>query len=307
MIIYKKILFSGKGGTAGIRKPVYTEKHMNNELVLKLENSNPDAARTVAVKRSCTSLVLHRHDYFEVELILSGKVKHTLNGRDYILKCGDFCVLTPSDFHEIGVLETSQIYNVSFDTSAVPAEFAMRIFESDDRVFSPHDEDFDTLCLLAELLCVHNAPNNISDEKYSALLLEAFTNRLGRLIYPSQNTRDYGTESEIQKSVVYLHTHFRDNPTLAELASICHLSPGYFSSLFKSITGKNVSEYLTELRIDYAKRLLIATNLSVTDICFSCGYGSVSNFMKAFKCCAGISPLCFRKSKKSISSAEKQL
>lgn len=278
---------------------------MDNELVLKLAHGNSDAVRAVASKRHCMSLVLHRHDYFEVELVLSGRVKHTLNGADYILKSGDFCVLTPADFHEINVLEESRIYNVSFDTSAVSAEFAMRIFESADRVFTPQDGDFQTLCLIAELLCMHNTANGAQDEKYSAILLEAFTNRLGRLVYPSQNLQDYGVKSEIRKSVVYLHTHFRDNPPLALLASISHLSPGYFSSLFKSITGKNVSEYLTDLRIDYAKRLLLATNLSVTDICFSCGYGSVSNFMKAFKNCTGISPLCFRKNQKSISETQK--
>jgi len=271
-----------------------------SELVLHLKNGKPNSFWIDAVRKDCMSLVLHRHDYFETELILSGKVKHTLNGKDYILEKGDVCLLTPADFHEIEVIENAQIYNVSFDTSAVPSEFAMRVFESTQRVFTPFEDDFSTLCLISELLCGLFPTGTNFDEKYAALLLGAFTNRLGRLIYPSQSIQNYGAQSEIQESVVYLHTHFRDNPSLALLASVCHLSAGYFSSRFKSITGKNVSQYLTELRIDYAKRLLLATNLSVTDICFSCGYGSLSNFMKAFKNCAGISPLCFRKGEKNV-------
>lgn len=271
-----------------------------SELVLNLKNGKPNSFWIDAVRKDCMSLVLHRHDYFETELILSGKVKHTLNGKDYILEKGDVCLLTPADFHEIEVIENAQIYNVSFDTSAVPSEFAMRVFESTQRVFTPFEDGFSTLCLISELLCGLFPTGTNFDEKYAALLLGAFTNRLGRLIYPSQSIQNYGAQSEIQESVVYLHTHFRDNPSLALLASVCHLSAGYFSSRFKSITGKNVSQYLTELRIDYAKRLLLATNLSVTDICFSCGYGSLSNFMKAFKNCAGISPLCFRKGEKNV-------
>ncbi len=276
-----------------------------SELVLHKKNGKPNAFWLDAVKKDCMSLVLHRHDYFETELILSGKVKHTLNGKDYILEKGDVCLLTPADFHEIEVIEKAEIYNVSFDTLSVPSDFAMHVFESTQRVFTPFEKDFSTLCLLSELLCGLFPMEVNFDEKYASLLLEAFTNRLGRLIYPSQNIQNYGAQSEIQKSVVYLHTHFRDNPSLALLASVCHLSPGYFSSLFKSITGKNVSQYLTELRIDYAKRLLLATNLSVTDICFSCGYGSLSNFMKAFKNCAGISPLCFRKNEKKAAETSK--
>lgn len=276
-----------------------------SELVLHKKNGKPNAFWLDAVKKDCMSLVLHRHDYFETELILSGKVKHTLNGKDYILEKGDVCLLTPADFHEIEVIEKAEIYNVSFDTSSVPSDFAMHVFESTQRVFTPFEKDFSTLCLLSELLCGLFPMGVNFDEKYASLLLEAFTNRLGRLIYPSQNIQNYGAQSEIQESVVYLHTHFRDNPSLALLASVCHLSPGYFSSLFKSITGKNVSQYLTELRIDYARRLLLATNLSVTDICFSCGYGSLSNFMKAFKNCAGISPLCFRKNEKKAAETQK--
>lgn len=276
-----------------------------SELVLHKKNGKPNAFWLDAVKKDCMSLVLHRHDYFETELILSGKVKHTLNGKDYILEKGDVCLLTPADFHEIEVIEKAEIYNVSFDTLSVPSDFAMHVFESTQRIFTPFEKDFSTLCLLSELLCGLFPMEVNFDEKYASLLLEAFTNRLGRLIYPSQNIQNYGAQSEIQKSVVYLHTHFRDNPSLALLASVCHLSPGYFSSLFKSITGKNVSQYLTELRIDYAKRLLLATNLSVTDICFSCGYGSLSNFMKAFKNCAGISPLCFRKNEKKAAETSK--
>lgn len=276
-----------------------------SELVLHKKNGKPNAFWLDAVKKDCMSLVLHRHDYFETELILSGKVKHTLNGKDYILEKGDVCLLTPADFHEIEVIEKAEIYNVSFDTLSVPSDFAMHVFESTQRVFTPFEKDFSTLCLLSELLCGLFPMEVNFDEKYASLLLEAFTNRLGRLIYPSQNIQNYGAQSEIQESVVYLHTHFRDNPSLALLASVCHLSPGYFSSLFKSITGKNVSQYLTELRIDYAKRLLLATNLSVTDICFSCGYGSLSNFMKAFKNCAGISPLCFRKNEKKAAETSK--
>lgn len=53
--------------------------------------------------------------------------------------------------------------------------------------------------------------------------------------------------------------------------------------MFRKYTGKTYSEYLTELKLDYSKKLLLTTDLSITDICFSSGFSSVSNFLKAFK------------------------
>ena len=58
--------------------------------------------------------------------------------------------------------------------------------------------------------------------------------------------------------------------------------------------GITVFRYLAELRIDYAKKLLDSTGDSVTEICFSCGYTSIPNFMKDFKRITGMSPLKYK-------------
>ena len=78
------------------------------------------AARHVAVnRRNIDSFPLHWHNYFEIEIILSGRGRHLLNGTEYGLERGDCYLLTPVDFHEVQVLEPVELINISFDETCL--------------------------------------------------------------------------------------------------------------------------------------------------------------------------------------------
>ena len=78
------------------------------------------------------------------------------------------------------------------------------------------------------------------------------------------------------------------------LIHIC-FSPNYFCNIFKEYTGKSVSAYLTDLRIQHAKQLLTATNKSINLIAEEVGYESSSYFIKVFKDLTGVTPNHFRR------------
>jgi len=82
--------------------------------------------------------------------------------------------------------------------------------------------------------------------------------------------------------------------SLEEMAEIACLSPFHFNRTFRSITGLPPGEFLVALRMDAAKRLLLTTSLSVTDVCFDLGYASLGTFAKRFKQMVGLSPLQLR-------------
>lgn len=105
----------------------------------------------------------------------------------------------------------------------------------------------------------------------------------------------------IDHLIRYIKANLDINLTLNLLAAQIHLSPSYLSRYFKQKTGKNISEYITELRIEKAKELLVSTVYSVTDICFLCGYSSVPNFRKYFRKATGMSPGEYRKQSIKIS------
>ena|SRR5579872_2510031 len=82
--------------------------------------------------------------------------------------------------------------------------------------------------------------------------------------------------------------------SLEEMAEIACLSPFHFHRMFRSITGIPPGEFLAALRLEAAKRLLLTTSLSVTDVCFDLGYTSLGTFTSRFKQLTGFAPLQLR-------------
>jgi AraC family transcriptional regulator len=82
---------------------------------------------------------------------------------------------------------------------------------------------------------------------------------------------------------------------LSEMASTAILSPFHFSRVFRDTTGVSPGRFLSAIRIYEAKRLLLTTPLSVTDISFEVGYNSLGTFTRRFTQSVGISPAKFRR------------
>lgn len=88
----------------------------------------------------------------------------------------------------------------------------------------------------------------------------------------------------------YLQEHLAEEVSLSVLAEEFHLNPQYISQLFKSEIGVGFLAYLTNIRMEKAKKLLLSTSLSVADIAEQSGYGDYRVFTKVFKKSEGITP-----------------
>ena len=95
----------------------------------------------------------------------------------------------------------------------------------------------------------------------------------------------------------YIETHYMEPLTVSSLAETYGLSPNYFSSVFKKKAGCNFITYLTKIRIEKSKQLLLETDLTVQQIAEKVGYYSNSFFIRTFKKQENITPLEYRKSK----------
>lgn len=93
----------------------------------------------------------------------------------------------------------------------------------------------------------------------------------------------------------FLQEHLTKEISLSVLAEEFHLNPQYISQLFKSEIGVNFLTYLTNIRMEQAKKLLLTTSLSVAEISEQSGYGDYRVFTKVFKKSEGISPSQYRR------------
>lgn len=93
----------------------------------------------------------------------------------------------------------------------------------------------------------------------------------------------------------YVGACFHDRVTLENAAREACLSPFHFNRLFAQAFGETPHEFATRMRIDEAKKLLLAENRNVTDICFDVGYESLGSFSARFRSLTGLSPAAFRR------------
>ena len=92
----------------------------------------------------------------------------------------------------------------------------------------------------------------------------------------------------------YIDEHYREEISLEQLSNIAGMSPAAFSRYFKLRTGKNISEFIVDIRLGHASRRLIDTTDAVSEICWTTGFNTLSNFNRLFRKRKGCSPTEFR-------------
>ncbi len=92
----------------------------------------------------------------------------------------------------------------------------------------------------------------------------------------------------------YINTHYKDEIRLDDLAQLVGMTPTAFSRFFRLRTGKALSEYIVDVRLGNAARRLVNTTDSVSEICYTCGFNTLSNFNRLFRKRKGCNPTEFR-------------
>jgi AraC-like DNA-binding protein len=108
-------------------------------------------------------------------------------------------------------------------------------------------------------------------------------------------TYDLTTTDKINLIYTYTFNNFKNNISIKDAAEAANLSPNSFCRYFKTRTLKTYWQFLLEIRIGHACRLLIENKGSVAQICSECGFNNLSNFNRQFKALLKITPLQYAK------------
>ncbi|GEO08109.1 AraC family transcriptional regulator [Segetibacter aerophilus] len=93
----------------------------------------------------------------------------------------------------------------------------------------------------------------------------------------------------------YVLKNYRTKVTLEDVALLLPMTPTSFSRYFSAINNKPFSRFLSEIRIKHACKMLVETNLSISNICYDCGFNTLSNFNNQFKEIMSKTPLEYKK------------
>ena len=250
------------------------------------------AAVCVQKKVGFHSCNLHGHDFYELDIITAGKAPTTLNGDALTASAGTVFFLTPEDIHDYPTKDKIDILNIQFQGRFISDAVLRPLTESGSRVFQLDGDTLRSVTEIATILEKHCAAQDPSAD-ILCRLLEITVLMLGR--NGAQETAP--PTADMPRALTYIHEHFKENPPLSTLASLLSLNERYFCAKFKEYTGKSYKEYLRERKLSYAKRLLLSSTYSVTEIALECGYFTTSHFNREFKAYFGTTPLAVRNEK----------
>lgn len=106
---------------------------------------------------------------------------------------------------------------------------------------------------------------------------------------------DYRNKQKIQSALMYIKDNYKKDLNMAVVSNHISMNYSLFSYVFKQYTGCNFVNYLKQIRVDEAKRLLATTDMKIADVSKAVGYDNDKHFMKIFKGQCGVSPTEYRK------------
>lgn len=145
--------------------------------------------------------------------------------------------------------------------------------------------------MLEKNLAFVNMVMGIDNQEDLCAWISTALNEFIELVYASQDARKI---SQIRPAIDYIDANYDKAMTLADIARASHLSSSRLAHLFKEQMGITIIEYVTSVRIERAKALLLGTDQSCTEICFETGYNNQSYFTRTFKAVVGMTPRQFR-------------
>ena len=134
--------------------------------------------------------------------------------------------------------------------------------------------------------------------RYRAMLrlLSLFAQHLSILSNQLAVRREKNESTNITRARRFIEDHQAEPLSLGRIAQVANISRHYFCKMFKKATGMNFIDYLSRVRVEKSKTLLLNPNSRVSEVAFACGFQSMTNFNREFKRIVGRSPTQFRES-----------
>ncbi|MBQ9120516.1 MAG: helix-turn-helix transcriptional regulator [Lachnospiraceae bacterium] len=249
----------------------------------------------------------HYHDCYELYYLYSGERYYFIQDKTYHVTGGSFVMINPSEIHRTGNLG-----NFGYDRMLI--HFSRELLEDyldmdkglnpyknlEEEVhiisLAPQEQKFVEMLLhIMETEYYGNRQYENAYIKHTLLQLLLFLNTCKPNRADAALAEINATQKTIFEIIGYINNHYSEELTLEKISAQYFLSTFYFSRTFKEITGFHFVEYLNNVRIKEAKKLLLDTTLTVNDIAAAVGFKSNTHFGRVFKQAEGVSPSGYRK------------
>jgi len=252
---------------------------------------------------------LHQHREFELNFIENGKGVRRIVG-DSVEEIGDYELVL------IGGEDLEHVWEQgrcrSKDIREITIQFSGDIFGNDllaKNQFSSirrmlQKADHGLAFPLSSIMKVYSELDGIAREperfvqflKLLYILYQLSVSEEARVLASSSfaHTENAMESRRVQKVKQYINDNYAKPLKLAELADLVGMSPVAFSRFFRQRTGRTLSDYIVDIRLGFAARMLVDSTKNISEICYECGFNNLSNFNRTFKAKRHYTPRDFR-------------
>lgn len=234
----------------------------------------------------------HFHREVELLYVLKGQIQLQIDGKEYSMKEGDLSFCYPDQVHQITCLGETKVQLFIISPDFLP------LFESDFFAFCPTcpiihkkqmSEEYHRI--LYYLLQQLNQDYDLRIvQSYLSVLIGIVNKSLGLISNDSDNA------DTLSMILYHINQHFSESISLESVGKALGISPYYISHLFSQKLHITFMSYVNQQRVELATKLLKKNNMSVTEVCYQTGFGSIRTFFRVFKSNMNMTPLQYQKS-----------
>lgn len=252
---------------------------------------------------------LHRHKEFELNFIERGKGVRRIVG-DSVEEVGeyDLVLIGGEDLEHVweqGTCSSKDIREITIQFSGEIFSghlLAKNQFASIDKMLRKAQHGL--VFPMSTIMKVYSTLDTLADESErfvqflkTLYVLYELSISDGVRVLASGSFAHYvrkGESNRVQKVKQYINNNYARPLRLEDLAALVGMSPVAFSRFFRQRTGRTLSEYIVDIRLGYAARMLVDTAKNISEICYECGFNNLSNFNRTFKAKRHYTPRDFR-------------
>ena len=222
----------------------------------------------------------HTIKFHELTFLINGEMTYYVDNVKYEMSSGDIIYVPAGSIRQ---REVGKVLNDYFSINFHSSEPLQLEYLSKNCINN------ELKILLAYIETIYSSRMADTSKKKIAHVLEAIVLQI------SDNLTETVTSSLSNIIVTYLNNHYQERITLKDISQITYFSAAYCESEFKRQMGTSIIQYLLDIRIEEAKRLLSESSMSCSRIANAVGFEDANYFSRIFKKKTGYSPIGYRR------------
>lgn len=276
-----------------------------NSVGISMNDFNPEILYVLKCNnKDYIDTTYHCHDFIEFSYVVSGEVTYRIKDNFFKVKEKTLLAFNPGVYHKESLNKGESVTELHFGFKNIKIDglsdnFIMNKNFAEPFEFKHFKEDFHKCCL--EIIQEEKTCDVGSDLLLKSLVMKLISLFLKEVNYVENNNKNslpnlpFCDKSNLVKIILdYFDSNYMHNISLDDISKNLYISSVYVSKVFKERTGESPINYLINLRLEKARKLLLESDLNVKEIAQLVGYKDAYYFSKLFKKYFGKAPTQFR-------------